>query len=117
MHLAMTMLGVSDIERSRTFYVDTLGFAERMRIADYVILDAGGSAICLSGPLGKKAAGSTTAAPVELVLGVESVNAAYERLSGRGVTFETTPHELDGTNHVAHFRDPDGHLFSLYGLP
>ena len=56
-------------------------------------------------------------APVELVLGVDGVRDAYDRLRARGVTFLNAPHLIDGTNEVANFQDPDGHHLSLYGEP
>jgi predicted enzyme related to lactoylglutathione lyase len=55
--------------------------------------------------------------PVEIVLAVDGVGDAYEQLRARGVTFLNEPHSIDGTNDVANFEDPDGHLFSLYGAP
>lgn len=112
--LAMTMLGVRDLEASCKFYFETLGLRRTGRIADFVFFDAGGGTICLSGE--KRPEGDQPVnAPVELVLSVTSVADAHERLRARGLGFTSEPHEIGGGMHVAHFRDPDGHLFSLYG--
>lgn len=112
--LAMTMLGVRDLERSCTFYSEMLGLKQTGRIADFVFFDAQGATICLSGE--KKPRGDAPLEiPVELVLSVPSVKQAYEALLARGVAFDSQPHQIGGEMYVAHFRDPDGHLFSLYG--
>lgn len=113
--LAMTMLGVRDLERSCAFYSEKLGLKQAGRIADFVFFDAQGATICLSGE--KKPQGdSKLDIPVELVLSVSSVKEAYEALLARGVAFDSQPHQIGGEMCVAHFRDPDGHLFSLYGV-
>ena len=55
----------------------------------------------------------------EIALELEDVIAAYEEMSGRGVEFEVAPRpvmEQDGrTLQAAHFRDPDGHFWSITG--
>ena len=55
-------------------------------------------------------------APVELVLAVDAVRDAYDRLRERGVTFLNEPHTIDGTNDVANFEDPDGHMVELCSI-
>lgn len=112
--LAMTMLGVRDLTASCAFYSERLGLRQTGRIADFVFFDAGGATICLSGE--KRPPGDEPLdLPVELVLSVQSVAGAHSGLRARGVRFTSEPHEIGGGMHVAHFRDPDGHLFSLYG--
>lgn len=114
LRLAMTMLGVRDLDASIAFYTERLGLRQTGRIADFVFLDAGGGSICLSGE--KRPSGTEPLdIPVELVLAVESVGTEFARLRARGVPFTSEPHAIGGDRHVAHFRDPDGHLFSLYG--
>ena len=112
--LAMTMLGVRDLDRSCAFYSDKLGLPQTGRIADFVFYDAEGATICLSGE--KRPAGEERLEiPVELVLSVPSVKSAYDALRARDVAFDSEPHQIGGDMFVAHFRDPDGHVFSLYG--
>ncbi len=109
------MLGVTDVERSVTFYTERLGFALRGRFEQFAFLDAGGTTIALSGSLAR--ARAPGAASVEVVLAVDGVRAGYDALRERGVEFVSAPHTVDGTNDVANFTDPDGHLFTLYGPP
>jgi predicted enzyme related to lactoylglutathione lyase len=71
--------------------------------------------LTLSGELPK--ARPLAPAPVEIVLAVDGVRDAYDRLRAGGVTFINEPHLIDGTNEVANFQDLDGHHFSLYGPP
>ncbi len=110
------MLGVSDLDRSVAFYADTLGLAIQSRFGDFAFVDAGGATIVLSAQLAR-ARPSSGAEPVETVFAVASVRETYACLRAREVKFLSEPHTVDGTNDVANFEDPDGHLFSLYGLP
>ena len=110
------MLGVRDVDASAGFYTEKLGFVLTSRFEEFAFLDAGGTALMLSGDL-KRARSGNGPEPVEIVLAVAGVREAWERLRARGVTFLNEPHSVDGTNHVANFEDPDGHLFSLYGAP
>jgi catechol 2,3-dioxygenase-like lactoylglutathione lyase family enzyme len=110
------MLGVRDIDASVAFYVERLGLAPCGRFEEFAFVDAGGSMIVLSGDLAR-ARPPAGPQPVEIVLAVDGVRDAYDRLRARGVTFLNEPHSIDGTNDVANFEDPDGHLLSLYGKP
>jgi lactoylglutathione lyase len=110
------MLGTRDLDRSISFYTDTLGMTLQGRFGDFAFLDANGTSIALSAQLARTRP-PLAPPPVEIVLAVPGVREAYDRLRGRGVTFLNEPHTVDGTNDVANFEDPDGHLFSIYGAP
>ncbi|KAA6455898.1 hypothetical protein DYQ86_27055 [Acidobacteria bacterium AB60] len=51
----------------------------------------------------------------EVVFSVDHVQAAFEALSRAGIVFERKPHELAENAWAASFRDPDGHVLSVYG--
>ena len=108
------MLGVTDIERSKAFYTEKLGFALQGAFGDFAFVDAGGTMLVLSAQLARTRPGGAPE-PVEIVLGVDGVTATYGRLRERDVAFLNEPHQIDGANHGVNFEDPDGHLFSLYG--
>ena len=110
------MLGVRDLDASVTFYTERLGFSLAGRFGDFAFVDANGTTLALSAQL-IRARPVGGPAPVEIVLAVDGVRDAFARFRERGVAFLTEPHTIDGTNDVANFEDPDGHLFSLYGLP
>jgi predicted enzyme related to lactoylglutathione lyase len=64
--------------------------------------------------------GHTHAAPhvagaTEVVFQVESVRATHRALIVQGISFVTEPHQATPTDWVAHFRDADGHLLSIFG--
>jgi catechol 2,3-dioxygenase-like lactoylglutathione lyase family enzyme len=116
LRLHSVMLGVRDLDLSVTFYTEGLGLVLRGRFGDFVFVEANGAVLTLSAQLGR-ARPPQAPAPVEVVLAVDGVRDAYARLRARGVNFLNEPHTIDGTNDVANFEDPDGHLFSLYGPP
>ena len=51
----------------------------------------------------------------EIVFGVEDVTAAHAALTARGVAFLSAPRNVTGDQWAANFRDPDGHLLSVFG--
>ena len=51
----------------------------------------------------------------EVVFQVENVRAAHRALMAEGVLFVTEPRQATPTDWVAHFRDTDGHLLSIFG--
>lgn len=116
------LLVVEDIERARTFYVETLG-ADLYR--EYggtsAVLRFQGAWILLvtgGGPTPGKP--TVTFAPPDdpdrvshqLTLRVPDCRAAYETLRARGAEFLTPPVDRGGEIR-AFFRDPDGHLLEI----
>jgi len=114
--VSIVMLGVADVERSISFFANKVGLASAGRVEDLAFFDAGPIRLCLSRGLAS-ARRSEGKEAVEIVFGVASVRQSHERLRSKGVAFLSEPHTVDGTNHVANFEDPDGHLFSLFGPP
>lgn len=117
-----TLLVVSDVDRSRDFYVDVLG-AELYR--EYggtsAVLRFQGAWILLvtgGGPTPGKP--TVTFAPPDdpdrvshqMTLRVPDCRAAYDTLSARGATFLAPPVDRAGEIR-AFFRDPDGHLIEI----
>lgn len=116
------ILVVSDVQRSRDWWVDVLG-AELYR--EYggtsAVLTLAGSWILLvtGGPPTADKPTVTFAPPGDadrvshaLTLRVADCRAAYRTLSARGATFLTPPHDW-GREIRAFLRDPDGHLVEL----
>jgi catechol 2,3-dioxygenase-like lactoylglutathione lyase family enzyme len=117
-----TMLVVSDVTRSRDWYVDVLG-AELYReyggtsavltyLGAWLLLVTGGE------PTADKPT-VTFAAPSEpdlvshaFTIRVPDCQAAYETLRARGAAFLTPPYDW-GRETRCFFRDPDGHLFEI----
>ncbi|HKW74018.1 MAG TPA: VOC family protein [Terriglobales bacterium] len=107
------VLGVSNLDQSLLFYTGKLGLKVRLREQQLAVLDTGNMSLVLSPGhmrLAPQAAGAT-----EVVFQVEHVRAAKEALTTQGVSFFTEPRQVTPTDWAAHFRDPDGHLLSIFG--
>ena len=111
--VSMIMLGVRDLEKSVTFYRDRLGIDVRQRIPGFAFLDSGALTIVLSEPLAKNV--SPLAGATEVIFSVNDVRASYEALKNQGVDFSQEPRNVSGPMWAANFRDPDGHLLTLFG--
>jgi catechol 2,3-dioxygenase-like lactoylglutathione lyase family enzyme len=106
---------VSDQDRAKAFYTDTLGFelrtentfAEGMRWIEVV---PKGSATSLSLVTWFEAMppGSLQG----LVFAVDDVRATYDELLARGVSFDFAPRKMPGGLQAV-FRDPDGNGFLI----
>ena len=107
------MLGTTDLARSLAFYRDTLGLAVQFEMPGFVFLHAGGVTLSLSEAHAKLA--TPVAGGTEIVFGVADVTAAHEALRARGVEFLNPPSNVTGDQWAANFRDPDGHLLSVFG--
>lgn len=107
------MLGVRDLNASLEFYRDKLGLRVKMQEPQLALLDAGPVTLGLS-PGHVRLAPQVNGA-TEVVFHVENVRAARQALIDRGVSFMTEPRQVTPVDWAAHFRDPDGHLLSIFG--
>jgi catechol 2,3-dioxygenase-like lactoylglutathione lyase family enzyme len=115
-----TIIPVTDAERSRKFYEDSLGLSFREKAPDgnlIFALDGSGSLALLSDPEAKPS--PHTAASFE----VKDISTVIGELDGRGVVFEdydlpdlkTTDHIcVLGSEKAAWFKDPDGNILCLH---
>lgn len=117
-----TILVVSDMERSKKFYIDILG-AELYReyggtscviqfLENWILLVTGG-------PPTEDKPGVHLAAPKDpnsishlFTIRVSDCRASYDILKSRGAEFLTPPYDW-GAEIRCFFRDPDGHLFEI----
>lgn len=119
--IAATVLFVKDMARCKTFYRDTLGLQVIEHDAEHVgvqmdnvyflLLEAGAAANMISeqeldlkidgGPRGLLAAG------------VEDIDATYETLKARGVTFLRPPTNQPWGLRTAYFVDPEGNVWEI----
>lgn len=111
--IGVIILGVADMEKSVSFYRDSLGLGITAQHEGFAFFNAGGVTLALSKEL-MKAAGQAPGA-VEVVFSVEHVRAAHEQLKQRGVAFRNQPRPVAGPMWAADFRDPDGHILSIFG--
>ncbi len=107
------MLGVKRMETALPFYRDVLGLGVRFASDEFTFLDGGGVTIGLRGSqtLGEPGDELRT----EVVFEVDDIDAAYRALAARGVAFKRAPRIVTGDRYAADFRDPDGHVLSIFG--
>ncbi len=107
------ILPVVDMDRSLAFYRDAVGLDVRASGAEFAFLQAGTVTLCLR--QAARAAQGEDAGRVEIVFDVPEIQAAYEALKARGVVFRVEPRVVTGNLWATDFRDPDGHLLSIFG--
>jgi len=104
---------VTDIERSIAFYRDVLGMRFLFQAPPGLgFFDCGGVRLMLDAPAKEQAGNSSV-----IYYMVKEIQTTFERLSAKGVTFETKPHLIakmpDHELWMAFFRDPDENLLAL----
>jgi lactoylglutathione lyase len=119
--IAATVVFVKDMAKCKAFYRDTLGLqvtehdpehvAVQMDNVYFLLLEVGAAAHMVSeqglelkiegGPRGLLAAG------------VEDIDASYEVLKARGVTFLRPPTDQPWGLRTAYFADPEGNLWEI----
>ena len=116
-----TVVFVRDLARCATFYRDTLGFqvansdpnsvAFRLENQYLLLLVLPAAADLIRAEV---TALSTEGGPrVLLAAGVEDVDAAYQELLAKGVTFLRAPTNQPWGLRTAHFADPEGNLWEI----
>jgi catechol 2,3-dioxygenase-like lactoylglutathione lyase family enzyme len=107
------MLGVRELARSVAFYRDALGLSVRFASQEFVFLDVGGLAIVLHHIPDLRE--TSDERRIEIVFHVDDIDAAHRTLRNRGVAFRIEPRIVTGDQLAADFRDPDGHVLSIFG--
>ncbi len=110
--IGIIMLSVTDVARSVEFYRDRLGLTVAFAAGEFALLDAGGTTLALRGVARLAPAEDVR---TELVFQVDDVTDAHRALTARGVAFRVEPRVVSGDDFAADFRDPDGHVLSIFG--
>ncbi|MGA9418282.1 MAG: VOC family protein [Candidatus Cybelea sp.] len=108
--LSFVMRAVRDVDRAATFYRDLLGLTMTARFEEFAFFDTGEATLALTSEFG----GGGGSRGNECVFAVSSVEKVYAALKGR-IEFLNEPRLVNDLNWAVNFRDPDGHLLSLYG--
>jgi methylmalonyl-CoA/ethylmalonyl-CoA epimerase len=113
-HIGQIAVPVADIDRAIAFYRDTLGMRFLFQAPPGLgFFDCSGVRLMLDAPA-KAQAGNQSSV---IYYKVPDIQAAFEALSARGVTFEAKPHLIaklpDHDLWMAFFRDPDDNLLAL----
>lgn len=111
--ISAIMLGVRDLPLALAFYKEKLGLEVIMQEPQLALLQCGTVILGLS--RGHAHSAPHVVGATEVVFHVETVRAAHKAMTAQGVSFATEPHQATPMDWVAHFRDPDGHLLSIFG--
>jgi catechol 2,3-dioxygenase-like lactoylglutathione lyase family enzyme len=104
---------VTDMERARRFYAETLGIPYAVEDSSFPEFQLGENVsmyLIQMENIGQQFTGPHTA---HVALRVPDVAEARRELEGRGVEFEGETHD-SGVCHMAFFRDPDGNALMLH---
>jgi len=107
------MLGVRDLDQALKFYSEKLGLKILMQETQIALLDAGPVRLGLS--LGHTRLAPHVNGATEVVFGVDNVRGTQKALTEQGVSFMGEPRQVTPSEWASHFRDPDGHLLSIFG--
>lgn len=114
------VLFIEDLERSKSFYVDTLGITLAFENSSSLGLLLGDDMVLLvtvpgaefmstedpSSPRGQR--------PVGLFnIFVDNVDETFEALKAKGVQFFLDPIDREWGRRTAHFKDPDGFIWEI----
>jgi len=118
MKLEVVPIGVTDVDRAKTFYVEKFGFHadvdQPLGDKRYVQLTPPGSACSISLGIGIT---ETKPGGIDgLLLVVGDIQAVYKDLSGRGVELSEPKMEAWGSTH-SYLSDPDGNRWTIQQKP
>ena len=105
---------VSDLGRTREFYVDRLGLEVLMEHPGYLRV-GGGDGFHIG--FEEREPALVGAAGIEIVVQVADVDVAWSTLCAAGIVFDSEPHDMEWGLRHAWLRDPDGYRLSLSGPP
>jgi len=117
-----TILVVSDMSKSKEFYIDKLG-AELFRayggdstvlkfLSQWILLVTSGEPTADKPDIHFKPPAQPNSVAHSFTIRVKDCKATYEILKDRGVEFITPPYDW-GQEIRCFFKDPDGHLFEI----
>jgi lactoylglutathione lyase len=120
-HFGPPVLFIGDLERSKAFYVDALGFRLAFGDSTSAGLFLGDEMFLLvTVPSAEDMlAGETLGTPKDqLATGlfnifVEDVDATFEQLKAKGIEFIVDPMDREWGRRTAHFKDPDGVVWEI----
>lgn len=112
--LRQIAVAVADLERSKTFYGDTLGLPKVFEVpGQLAFFDINGIWLMLSAANEREPAQPGSV----LYFEVGDIHEAHKQLSGRGVVFIDEPHKIADMGSyelwMSFFRDPDGTTLAI----
>lgn len=108
---------VTDLERAKAFYCDTLGCVESEEMPPGILLKIGEQSIYLEGGRAPKSCEPGKHTEVAPCFGTASIKTAFEALEKEGVTILTPYKEFGPTFAMFQIADPDGNVIEFAGAP
>jgi len=111
---------VTDWDRAIRFYTETLGIRTVIRddTMGWAELDTGETHLALErAQPDDREASSLVGRFVAASLAVNDIEATCQHLTEQGVEFVTPPEKQDWGGVLANFKDPDGNVITLLGMP
>ncbi len=117
----VVVLFVSDLDRAKAFYQDTLGLPKTHEDQSSAIFGLASTSLLLLSITGAEDLLSSEAVSAErpsgarsqLVSFVEDVDTIYSDLIAQGVEFVRDPVDRSWGLRTAHFKDPDGNVWEI----
>ena len=110
--VSVITIGVTDLAKSIEFYNGALGLHAKPA-EDIAFIETVTLTLLLSQTLGKFIKPATSS--MEIVFSVDSVSESHRLLTDRGCVFIKQPGQVGGESWAATFKDPDGHLLTIFG--
>jgi len=116
--MCVVALYVSDLEKSKAFYADRLGFEFSETMGPGILMKGGGNTFYIEGGYTKREKVSAKEANACPCFGVEGgLREAFEKLQKADVTIVSKFQEFTPTFAFFRIADPDGNVFELAGKP
>ena len=123
--ISLITLGVADLERSRRFYVDGLGWRPVHDSDEIVFFQLNGvvfglfprAAYLADAQLNEEKAGVGAVALAHNVRTREAVDALLAEAAAAGATITNPARDAVWGGYTGHFTDPDGHLWEVAWNP
>jgi hypothetical protein len=123
--LSLVTLGVADLDRSRRFYVEGLGWRPAFENGDVIFFEAGGAVLALwsrqslaaDARLSAQGSGFGGIALAHNVRRREEVDAALAQAAAAGAAILKPGEEASWGGYTGYFADPDGHPWEVAWNP
>jgi catechol 2,3-dioxygenase-like lactoylglutathione lyase family enzyme len=113
--LSAVRVFVSDLNRARRFYRDTLELRETAATPEWAVFDLDGKNIIVETVAADDPEHDLVGRFLAVSFDVEDIDAAYRGLKAKGVVFEGPPEKQGWGGTLAFPRDPDGNILTLVG--
>jgi uncharacterized glyoxalase superfamily protein PhnB len=105
-------------EESRDFYKNTVGFPLQSEdeVLGWAQFDLGSAHLAIERcDPGDQESNELVGRFVGTSIAVEDIQAVYQSLRSKGVEFTSPPEQQSWGGTLAHFKDPDGNIITLFG--